>query len=449
MKLPEAFVARIERDMGAEGRELLAALDTPPSLSVRFNPYKISEKPEGEQVPWCRYGFMLDQRPVFTLDPLFHGGAYYVQDASSMFIEHLARSFFGDCEGLRVLDLCAAPGGKTTLLSSLVGLEGLVVANEVVRQRANILADNVRKWGLGNVVVTNNDPSHFAPLEGFFDCVVVDAPCSGEGMFRKDPAARGEWSEDNVALCAARQKRILADVWPLLREGGCLIYSTCTFNRTENEDNVAWLTREFDCEGIDVTVDGSWGIVTGETEGISTFRFYPGRVRGEGFFAAALRKTERTKFRAPKPRRQVYAPLAKDVVRAAAEWTAQPEYNTFAGIGDNVYLYYTAQDQSIRTVAETMTAIYSGVSLGQFFGRKLRPDHPLALFHDLNREIVPTAELDIDTALDYLRLGNVDPSLFEEGINLVACNGFPLGWAKRIGLRVNNMYPKELRIRDL
>ena len=188
-QLPREFVVSVEKELGAEGRELIVALDTPAPVSVRLNPYKISEKPEGRQVPWCRYGFMLEERPVFTLDPVFHSGAYYVQDASSMFVGHLLGQAFGECEGLKLLDLCAAPGGKTTLYSSLVGLEGLVVANEVVRQRAQVLSDNVRKWGLGNVAVTNSDPSAFAPLEGFFDCVAVDAPCSGEGMFRKDPAS--------------------------------------------------------------------------------------------------------------------------------------------------------------------------------------------------------------------------------------------------------------------
>ncbi len=240
--LPEEFLRRVPP-------ELAAALDGTPPVSVRFNPFKVSDRPEGlRQVPWCRYGYYLDERPQFSLDPAWHAGAYYVQEASSMFVGELA----GDIGGLRVLDLCAAPGGKTTLLSTLTGLDGLVVANEPIRARAQVLADNVARWGLGNVVVTNNDPSHFAGFRDWFDVVLVDAPCSGEGMFRRNPESRGEWSEANVVLCARRQRRILGDILAVLKPGGRLIYSTCTFNRAENEENVEWLIDELGGEAVDV-----------------------------------------------------------------------------------------------------------------------------------------------------------------------------------------------------
>lgn len=306
---------------GSDARSLLAALDTPSPVSVRFNPYKVQgpsgqrisgndpsvnptgesvvvtgEKPidsapfsqgtdsggtplirpaqlAGNEVPWCRYGYYLPQRPSFTLDPAFHAGAYYVQEAGSMFVERIFRQLFEPDTPLRILDLCAAPGGKTTLLSTLAGASGLVVANEVIRQRAGTLVDNVRKWGIGNTLVTNNDPSHFASLRHYFDLVLVDAPCSGEGMFRKTPGARTEWSEANVKLCAARGRRILGDVWEALRPGGILVYSTCTFNVQENEETVEWLASEYDCEPVDVTADPAWGIVQGEAAGMATFRF--------------------------------------------------------------------------------------------------------------------------------------------------------------------------------
>ena len=243
LPLPELFRSRTTESLGtSEAERLFAALDNGESpVSIRFNPYKIGSQPEGRQVPWCRYGYYLDERPQFTLDPAFHGGAYYVQEASSMFLEAIFRQIFEPDAAPRILDLCAAPGGKTTLLSTLAGAEGLVVANEVIRQRASVLAANAVKWGIGNIVVTNNDPAHFAPFEHYFDLIAVDAPCSGEGMFRKDPAARTEWSEQGVKLCAARQRRILSDIWGSLRPGGILIYSTCTFNAAENEENIAWL----------------------------------------------------------------------------------------------------------------------------------------------------------------------------------------------------------------
>ena len=291
VSLPDPFCRMIESQLGLEAAAaLFESLQSEPPVSVRYNPYKLREGAERwgteqEVVPWCRYGRYLASRPQFTLDPLFHAGAYYVQEAASMFLEQIFRSVFdGQREALRVLDLCAAPGGKTTLLSTLVGTKGVVVANEVIRSRATILADNVRRWGIGNTVVTSNDPAHFSAFHHVFDAVVVDAPCSGEGMFRKDPASRSEWSEQNVKLCAARQRRILEDVWDALRPEGILVYSTCTFNRLEDEENVAWLCERYDCTPVEIAVDPQWGIVCGEVQGIPTFRFFPGRTKSEGFF---------------------------------------------------------------------------------------------------------------------------------------------------------------------
>lgn len=491
MMLPKPFQDSCERLLGAESTRLFEALETASPTSIRFNPYKLSEQPEGRRVPWSRYGYYLDERPQFTLDPLFHGGAYYVQEPSSMFVEHVFRSVMGDDSApLRVLDLCAAPGGKTTLLATLAGLESTVVANEVIRPRSLALADNVRRWGLGNVVVTNNDPDHFAGFRDWFDFVLVDAPCSGEGMFRKDPAARAEWSESGVALCAARQRRILQSVWPSLRPGGMLVYSTCTFNTAENEDNVRWMTDEFDCEGVDIPVDGGWGIVCGEAAGIPTFRFYPHRLDGEGFFAAVLRKADgRAHEQTPRPRKATLAALSRKAVAPVAGWVAQPDYMRFASVGDQVYGYYTAAYDSVAALAGSLNVVASGIRMGQVFGTTLRPEHPLALFHDLARHseaggpndslrkalsdaglspdvtpvsqprhkgvvpdrfvTMPEVELQLSDAQDYLRKKEVDAALFDEGVNLVCYAGLPIGWAKRIGARVNNMYPKELRILNL
>lgn len=444
---PQQFIENIQSILADESAEFFEALDSQVATSIRFNPYKLAERPEGEQVPWCRYGYMLSERPQFTLDPLFHSGMYYVQESSSMFVEHLLRSCFDSVEGLRVLDLCAAPGGKTTLYSTLVGMQGLVVANEVIRQRAMTLADNSRKWGLANIAVTNNDPTHFEGLEHFFDVVAVDAPCSGEGMFRKNPNAREEWSLENVNLCAQRQRRILSDIWGSLKPGGVLIYSTCTFNHTENEDNLRWLINEFECEAVDVDVDPSWNIVKGDVDGVNTFRFYPHRVKGEGFFATVVRKPEgRVHTRVPKPRKQIFYPLTKQELVAASKVVAQPDQMDFLKVGDNVYGYYSTTFRDLRAVAESLTVIASGVVLGQFFGNKLKPDHSLAMFHDLNREEFTQVDLDLDDALRYLRKQDIDPSDMAEGINLVCFESAPLGWIKRIGTRTNNLYPKELRI---
>ena len=282
---PPEFVNGLTETLGAERAErLLSALSAEPAVSVRVNPFKMTLASlrahfgplAGDPVPWApEEGLYLTGRPSFTFDPLFHAGAYYVQEASSMYVGRLfeqALAQLGRRAGLRVLDLCAAPGGKTTQLLSHLDERSMLVANEVVPARATVLAENVARWGCANVAVTSSDPSAFAALKDCFDVAVVDAPCSGEGMFRKDPRAVAEWSPDTVRLCVARQRRILADMWPSLRAGGFLIYSTCTFNPHENEENVDWMCQ---------TLGG---------ESLSLRHFYPGEDRGEGFFAALIRK---------------------------------------------------------------------------------------------------------------------------------------------------------------
>ena len=282
---PSEFINGLRESLGLERAErVLEALATNPPVSVRVNPFK-QFLPDlrahfgplaAEPVEWApEEGLYLRERPSFTLDPWFHAGAYYVQEASSMYVGALfdqAAAALGGTDGLRVLDLCAAPGGKTTQLLSHGGRRSLLVANEIVPSRATILAENVARWGVPGAVVTSSDPSAFTPLRGFFDVVVVDAPCSGEGMFRKDAKAVEEWSPDAVRLCAARQRRILSAVWPALAEGGFLVYSTCTFNRQEDEDNAGWIASSLGAELL------------------SMRHFYPGEAQGEGFFAALLRK---------------------------------------------------------------------------------------------------------------------------------------------------------------
>ena len=262
--------------------------------SIRINPSKpntqLTNKPSNEltKIPWTEYGYYLDQRPSFTFDPLFHAGCYYVQEASSMFLEHALKQTVDLAKSIKVLDLCASPGGKSTHIQSLISKDSLLVSNEVIRSRANVLKDNIIKWGCENVVVTNNDPKDFARLENFFDVIVVDAPCSGSGLFRRDPEAITEWSENNVQLCSQRQQRILADVWPALKENGILIYSTCSYSKEEDEEIVKWVTDNFSAENRLLKVAEEWGII----ESAGGYRFWPDRVRGEGFFLACFQKKE-------------------------------------------------------------------------------------------------------------------------------------------------------------
>ena len=457
---PGEFEKFAAGELGAgEAAELLAALDGEAVTSVRYNPFKLSAMPDeaGDRVAWNRYGAYLGVRPVFTLDPAMHAGAYYVQEASSQFVEFLLREAFGGevPSRARILDLCAAPGGKTTLYSTLAGPEGLVVANEVIRARAGVLADNVKRWGVGNVAVTCNEPRDVAAYRHWFDVMAVDAPCSGEGMFRKNREARGEWSAGSVEMCAARQRKIVAEAWDALRPGGVMIYSTCTFNRRENEDNVEWIARNFAVEAVDVDVPKEWGVACGDVDGIRTFRLWPHRVRGEGFFAAVMRKADgRVKQQTPRARKEPVVELSRAQARPLEGWVGAGDAMKFVKAGDNCYGYWRPVWRDVFGLAGGLNVIYSGVCMGQVFGGRLRPDHALALFYDLGIEGLPgtVSTLEREETLDYLRKREPAPdsiARLAEGLNLIVCGGLAVGWCKRIGGRVNSMLPNAFRIVNL
>ena len=324
MNLPQAFIERTRQLLGETQYPLFEeALQTEVPVSIRPNTAKYSMEVDGEPIPWTSSGWYLKNRPTFTFDPLFHAGCYYVQEASSMFVEKVLREYVK--EPVVMLDLCAAPGGKSTLCRSVLPGGSLLVANEVMRNRSQILAENLIKWGHPEVVVTNNDPSDFTALTHLFDVILTDVPCSGEGMFRKDQVAVDEWSLENVDVCWKRQRRILSDIWPSLKPGGLLVYSTCTFNREEDEDNVAWIARELGAEILPVPTDESWSI-TGNLTGMDfpVYRFLPHRTRGEGFFLAVLRKHEGTvetiQLRSEKKKKGKDAKQPMAVPREAKMW---------------------------------------------------------------------------------------------------------------------------------
>lgn len=450
--LPAVFVETV----AAAVPGLADALERPAPVSVRLNPFKPYDFPGSSAlrpVPWALPGeaYYLGERPVFTADPAFHGGAYYVQEAGSMFVGWLLRRIFAEADfaAPRVLDLCAAPGGKTTHIASVVGPEGVVVANEVIRSRARVLAENVQKWGSGNVAVTSNDPADFGKrLPDFFDVIVVDAPCSGEGMFRKDYGARAEWSPGNVQLCAARQRRIVSDVWSALRPGGAMIYSTCTFNASEDEENVRWIAEELGGEVLDFG-DIPEGVVTCG----AGWHFYPNRVPSEGFFAAAIRKWDEAPAAGRIKTAQGLTPLSKTEWREAERWIDGTKgLECFAKGGDGMIYGFSSAIYGI--VSALLTArfglLYSGVQLGEMIRGTLKPGHALALYHGLNRSALATADLPETGALEYLRKGSsavlLPAASFSEGLNLVTFRDVALGWAKRIGNRCNNLYPPAWRI---
>ena len=377
----------------------LSTMGTPAGVSVRLNPFKPTASPlpilEGaERVPWSPYGYVLTQRPVFTLHPLFHAGAYYVQDSSAMFVGELLRRCL-EPGPLRVLDLCAAPGGKTTdaaaSLRECCGDGFLLVANEVMRARAAVLADNLARWGDPNVVLTSVDPQAFGRLGGYFDIVIADVPCSGEGMFRKDPRAVEEWSPELVELCAARQRRILADAWPCLREGGVLIYSTCTFEDAENDANLEWAAQ---------TLGGE---IIPPFEAPSCVRrtrcghlLVPGEVPGEGQWAGALRKT------APAP---------------AAEATL-----------------------------EALRPRRFGQRTGERKGDAFVPDMDWVLSLKYDHSL-PEWPVDKETALHFLHRDTIVLPQAPLGHVVLTYRGLPLGLVKNLGKRCNNLLPQGRRIR--
>lgn len=456
MRLPEQFISRMQRELGvAEAEALCAALETEPSTSVRLNPAKMAEqKWGGGRVAWSDYGYLLGERPAFTLDPDFHAGAYYVQEASSQFAGYIVSMAVGGaeaCKGLRVLDMCAAPGGKSTHYATLVGERGLVVANEINRSRAAVLADNARKWGLGNMVVTCNDSARVADFEEWFDVVAVDAPCSGEGMFRKSDEACEQWSEANVAMCAERQWEILQNAFRSLKPGGVLLYSTCTFNRTEDEDVVGRACEEFGDELLavdDISIGDDWGVVTGREGVFQTFRFFPHRLIGEGMFMAVARKAglATSRRRMPKARRKVMEAVDKRTAQELSRWVKESEQMRFFAAGDTLYGCRKEHYDEVEALAGTLAVIYSGVAMGQVFKGKLKPDGALALYAGVNHDAVACCEVDEQEALKFLRKQDMDAAQFSEGVNMVLYGGRPLGFVKRVGARVNNMYPNSLRI---
>jgi len=451
--LPAEFKSNIQKLLGKEeGEELFEAIEEQaPRTSIRLNPHKITSASfSGEKIPWSQNGYFLSERPSFTLDPTFHSGAYYVQESSSIFIEHILQTT--DAPKGLYLDLCAAPGGKSTLLSSYLGHEGLLISNEVIKARASILKENIIKWGLGNTVVTNNDPAHFEVLEGAFDLVLIDAPCSGEGMFRKDPQARNEWSIDNVQICAARQERILDHAGALIRAGGYLIYSTCTFNRQENEDNLRFLTNEFSYEPVRIPLQEDWGIVESEEiiedRTFYGYRFYPHKVAGEGFFITVLKRPESSFFQNPKKTKDFKHPY----VQRANDTLVIREVT---GIGEEWFLY-TLQDsyfalqseyrESFEWIVPYLNIRYFGIELGKLNKGQLIPSHEYAL-STLSKSLFQTYALTKVEALSYLRKEEMVLDMEEEGWVMVTYEGLPLGWIKNIGNRINNYYPKDWRIR--
>ncbi|MCD8134894.1 MAG: rRNA cytosine-C5-methyltransferase [Parabacteroides gordonii] len=449
MALPIDFITRTRTLLGDEYEKLEAALQADVPVSIRINRQKGTKALETSPVGWSKTGYYLPKRLSFTFDPLFHAGAYYVQEASSMFLEQAIRNFV--TEPVRCLDLCAAPGGKSTHLLSTLPEGSLLVSNEVIRSRSNILAENITKWGNPNNIVINNDPEEIGRLTHLFDVIVTDVPCSGEGMFRKDTDSTGEWSVANVNLCAARQRRIIHDIWDALKPGGLLIYSTCTYNTEEDEDNIHYIIEELGAEALTIPVKEEWQITDALRHDHPVYRFFPHKTKGEGFFLAALRKapgeTEEIRPRnKSKKERGKAAPVLPSVVN---DWIEEAGKFRFELINDTIQAIPSAHQEAWQLIAGQCRIVTAGIRIGEIKGKDILPAHSLAMSTSLNREAFTTVEINWEDAVKYLKKEVLLlPEETKKGYVLVCYNGFPLGFVKHLGNRANNLYPQEWRIRS-
>lgn len=402
---------------------------------------------QSARIPWSSYGYYLPERPAFIFDPLIHAGAYYVQEASSMFLEQALIQTTDVNQPLRVLDLCAAPGGKSTLLQSLITADSLLVSNEVIKSRAAILEENCVKWGGANVIVTNADPSAFERLPNFFDVIVIDAPCSGSGLFRREQEAIGEWSEQNVALCYQRQQRILAAALPALKEGGVLIYSTCSYSKEEDENIADWLMDTFTVDSLPLQTDPSWGIVETQSDKHQAYgyRFFPYRIKGEGFFISCFRRQEGGMHTAKPPKKSLLQKASKNEMAIVQPWLRPGLPLQLWKQKEELLAFPQPLEKDLLTIVDNVYVRRAGITVGKIAGNDLLPDHALALSTIISPSIVAVT-LKKEAAIQYLRREEVSVSTPHKGWALVQYEHYNVGWIKVLANRINNYYPQGWRI---
>ncbi|MDO8999002.1 MAG: hypothetical protein Q7W45_04480 [Bacteroidota bacterium] len=409
--------------------------------SIRLNPFKKEELDFelNDSVLWSDSGYYLDNRPSFTLDPLFQAGCYYVQEAGSMFLEFVLKQTLDFTAQLKILDACASPGGKSTLINSLLNSESLLVANEFIKSRAGVLCQNLAKWGTCNTVVTNNETNKFSDLTSFFDAIVIDAPCSGSGLFRKQVDAIEQWSEDNVNACYERQKKILEDLIPSLKENGTLIYSTCSYSVKENEDIVEWMVNNFDLEYVPMPIKKEWGIIDTHLG----YRFYPYLTKSEGFFCAVLKKVKASPnpFPQKKKAKTEVSPLESSILipfLTLSDNLIIKKNNLFHVLNSEAYNFLTSFEKQFYFKK-------AGAVIGEIKGKDMVPNHELSLFSGINEDL-PKLNLRKEEAVKFLKKENFEYQSTLKGLVLVTYKNKGLGWAKVLPNRVNNYFPNELRI---
>jgi len=455
MLLPEEFIAYTRPLLGEEiFNKLLSTLAESSPISIRLNPFKADRRRVkicefDSQVAWCKNGFYLNRRPNFTFDPLFHMGLYYVQEAASMFVHQVIQQYTGAKQPVTMLDLCAAPGGKSTAVRAALPDNSLLFCNELVGQRAQILVENLQKFGHPDVIVTNNLPRDYQKAGVDFDIILADVPCSGEGMFRKDPNAITEWSLLNVEKCWRLQREIVRDIWPCLKTGGLLVYSTCTFNNKENEDNIEWILSELDAEILPINITSNWHITGSLTTSLPVYRFIPGINRSEGLFMAVLRKRGETISQNQTKRNLTKKKTERILYPSTTHWLV-PHCSVYKCQHNETLLAIPNRWKEIyNRAAQALKVLHAGVMLATFKGKDIIPHQSLALSILLNRQAFPCFEVSYAQAISFLRKEAVLlPPHLPKGFILLVYQNIPLGFEKNIGHRANNLYPTEWRIKS-
>ena len=484
--IPSTYIDYLHTVPGVNADALAEALQTPPAVGIRVNRRKfsllgISEiYPDSTGVEWCQSGVNLDRRPVFTLNPLLHAGAFYVQDASSMIYEQVMTTLRGKIarQSINILDFCAAPGGKTTAMINALNDTDIVVANEYVAARGKVLRENLQKWGFSNLITTGDSSDRYAVLPPVFDIIAVDAPCSGEGMMRKEEVARTQWSEKLVDDCASLQRDILSDLAVALRPGGYLIYSTCTFNLHENEENARYIRDTLGFTQIPINslnLTGLDKIGRSLFPDIEALRFMPHLTpNGEGLFITVFQKpgieNPETSSAAvalaidkkvDKKGKKKGKNSAKGNGNGSAETLSGDNLRWLKGVvksGKEVDFEVTpagvfAIPSSVipmRTLLEQkgIHVTSSGVPAGELKGKNLIPDSRLVLSDLYDTASLPEVEVDEDMALSYLRRESFAlPPNISKGYVVIKYKGVPLGLMKNLGNRANNLFHAPWRIK--
>jgi NOL1/NOP2/sun family putative RNA methylase len=448
-KLPKELLNSLTNLEGFSEKEFIESHEAENKVtSIRLNPFKTDEETKEnlnfqltDSVPWNENGYYLKTRPSFTYDPLFHAGCYYVQEAGSMFIELALKHTLDFNNTLKILDACAAPGGKSTLINSLINENSLLVSNEFIKSRADVLSYNLSKWGTCNSIVTNNDTKKFSALTSYFDAIIVDAPCSGSGLFRKQPEAIDQWNLGMVQSCSLRQKTILKDLIPAVKEDGILIYSTCSYSIEENEEIVKWLIDEFNFEYVFLPIKKEWGIMTTNLGN----RFYPHLSKSEGFFCATLKKIKNKNINTSREQKKTTNLTSKDI----------EIIKPFISIMDNLVIKKNNNYHLLNIVAQTFLNTYekyfyfkkAGTVLGEIKNKDFIPNHELALSNNISSNI-PNIDLDITNTICFFKKMpiKIEYNAVNKGLHLITYNKKRIGWVKILPNRINNYLPNELRI---